>query len=206
MAVADDAKGAVTYEDYQKWEDEQDESKLRTMGRKQLIAYGCTRPAGSSAPTCPTTRTATGFSEDDLKALFEAIPQMYEHDRSASKGHMSVIAPLIIFRHSGTDSDHGSSARARQGWAARPRTSWFDLCAREEPDVSQSPQLYGLCRDGVPEEHARGRGCGLLTAPCAPIVGNRLPEVAHAERPVTGDDPLPLSCLSQARYCLRRAP
>ena len=30
---------------------------------------------------------------------------MYEHDRSASKGHMSTIAPLIIFKHVGTDSD-----------------------------------------------------------------------------------------------------
>ncbi len=30
---------------------------------------------------------------------------MYEHDRSASKGVMTVRAPLYVFKHVGTDTD-----------------------------------------------------------------------------------------------------
>ncbi|MGH8572672.1 MAG: type I-C CRISPR-associated protein Cas7/Csd2, partial [Gammaproteobacteria bacterium] len=40
MAVAEDVKGAKTAADIEKWENEQEEDKLRTLGRKQLIPYG----------------------------------------------------------------------------------------------------------------------------------------------------------------------
>jgi len=45
-----------------------------------------------------------GFGEDDLRLLFEAILNMYEHDRSASKGLMTVHPEhAYVFRHVGTD-------------------------------------------------------------------------------------------------------
>ena len=40
----------------------------------------------------------TGFSQDDLDLLFEAIGSMFEHDRSAARGEMAT-RKLIIFRH-----------------------------------------------------------------------------------------------------------
>ena len=53
----------------------------------------------------------TGFDETDLNALFEAILNMYEHDRSASKGEMDVVSPLILFKHVGTDTDETQRVR-----------------------------------------------------------------------------------------------
>ena len=40
MAVSDKAKGAKTMAEYEKWEADQPEEQLRTMGRKNLIPYG----------------------------------------------------------------------------------------------------------------------------------------------------------------------
>ena len=88
MAVTEDIKGSATFEQYQKWEDEMDESKLRTMGRKQLISYGLYE---CRAFISANLAEKTGFNEEDLEIFFKALLNMYEHDRSASKGQISVI-------------------------------------------------------------------------------------------------------------------
>jgi len=41
----------------------------------------------------------TGFSEDDLSVLWEALMNLFEHDRSASRGQMAV-RKLVAFEHS----------------------------------------------------------------------------------------------------------
>ena len=41
----------------------------------------------------------TGFSEEDLDLLWEAIINMFEHDHSAARGNMAV-RELIVFKHS----------------------------------------------------------------------------------------------------------
>ncbi len=101
MAVADKAAGAKTSADYEKWENEQEEDKLRTMGRKALIPYGLYVAKGFISANLAK---GTGFSDDDLKNLWEALLNMYDHDRSASKGMMSCRG-LYVFKHVGTDSD-----------------------------------------------------------------------------------------------------
>lgn len=101
MAVAQDVKGAKSSQDYLKWEDEQPEDKLRTMGRKSLIPYGLYAARGFVSAHLAE---GTGFSEDDLELLWESLLSMYEHDRSASKGLMSCRG-LFVFKHVGTDSD-----------------------------------------------------------------------------------------------------
>lgn len=68
----------------------------RTMGRKFTVPYGLYRTHGFiSAPLA----NQTGFSEDDLKLLWEALVNMFEHDRSAARGLMG-SRKLIIFEHS----------------------------------------------------------------------------------------------------------
>jgi len=100
MAVAVDVKGAKSSEDYQKWENEQEEDTLRTMGRKTLIPYGLFVAKGFvSAHLAEGTK----FSEDDLALLWEALANMYDHDRSASKGFMT-RRELYVFKHVGTDN------------------------------------------------------------------------------------------------------
>lgn len=108
MAVAEDVKGAKNSADFQKWEDEQPEDKLRTMGRKNLIPYGLYAAKGFVSANLSE---GTGFSEDDLALLWEALANMYDHDRSTSKGVMACRG-LYVFKHVGTDSD--AQQRLRQ--------------------------------------------------------------------------------------------
>jgi len=138
MLVAENVKGATTVSDYEKWESEQDEDKLRTFGRKQFISYGLYEARGFVSANLSEN---TGFSEDDLKILFEAILNMYEHDRSASKGHMSVISPLIIFKHTGTDNVPEQRIRqAKLGCA--PAHKLFEIFSINKKDDVEFPRSY----------------------------------------------------------------
>lgn len=74
---------------------ERDREKERTMGRKFTIPYGLYRAHGFiSAPLAEQT----GFSDDDLALLWQALEQMFEHDRSAARGQMSARG-LLVFKH-----------------------------------------------------------------------------------------------------------
>lgn len=73
----------------------------RTMGRKFTVPYGLYRAHGFiSAPFA----NQTGFSETDLELLWEALENMFEHDRSAARGLMGT-RKLIIFQHSSKMGD-----------------------------------------------------------------------------------------------------
>ncbi|NLL52706.1 MAG: type I-C CRISPR-associated protein Cas7/Csd2 [Peptococcaceae bacterium] len=68
----------------------------RTMGRKFTVPYGLYRAHGFvSAPLAEQT----GFSKDDLNLLWEALDNMFEHDRSAARGLMGT-RKVIVFEHS----------------------------------------------------------------------------------------------------------
>jgi CRISPR-associated protein Csd2 len=124
MAVAEDVKGAKSSAQYALWEAAQPEDKLRTMGRKSLIPYGLYATKGFISAHLAQ---GTGFSEADLALLWEALLNMYDHDRSASKGFMSA-RKLFVFRHAGTDSD--PEQRARQAMlGCAPAHSLLDLGA-----------------------------------------------------------------------------
>lgn len=72
------------------------DSPNQTMGRKNLIPYGLYRCHGFiSAYLANETR----FTDDDLKLLWDALTQMFDHDRSASRGTMAP-QKLIAFKHS----------------------------------------------------------------------------------------------------------
>lgn len=68
----------------------------RTMGRKYTVPYGLYLSHGFISAHLANQ---TGFSEDDLNLFWEAIQNMFEHDRSAARGLMSTRA-LIVFEHS----------------------------------------------------------------------------------------------------------
>lgn len=71
----------------------------RTMGRKHIVPYGLYRAHGYvSAPLASHPVKGTGFSEDDLELLWQALEQMFDHDRSAARGEMAT-RKLIVFRH-----------------------------------------------------------------------------------------------------------
>lgn len=71
----------------------------RTMGRKHIIPYGLYRAHGYvSAPLASHPIKGTGFSDADLDLLWEALGNMFDHDRSAARGEMAT-RKLIVFRH-----------------------------------------------------------------------------------------------------------
>ena len=72
------------------------EKKNTEMGRKFIVPYGLYRCEGYVSANI--ARKTTGFSEEDLSLLWEAIINMFEHDHSAARGKMSV-RELIVFKH-----------------------------------------------------------------------------------------------------------
>ena len=88
----------------------------RTMGRKHIVPYGLYRAHGFvSAPLARHPTKGTGFSTDDLELLFEALGNMFEHDRSAARGEMATRR-LVVFRHAtalGNAHAHDLFARVR---------------------------------------------------------------------------------------------
>ena len=78
-----------------------DADKERTMGRKYIVPYGLYRGHGFvSANLAGDEKKGTGFSEEDLGLLFDALVNMFEHDRSAARMEMNAQR-LIVFRHEG---------------------------------------------------------------------------------------------------------
>ena len=73
------------------------ENKSTEMGRKSIVPYGLYRVEGYVSANL--ARKVTGFSEEDLELLWEAIINMFENDHSAARGKMAV-RELIVFKHS----------------------------------------------------------------------------------------------------------
>jgi CRISPR-associated protein Csd2 len=67
----------------------------KTMGRKQYIPYGLYRVEGFVSASLAER---TGFCQEDLDLLFEALMNMFENDRSASRGLMT-SRELVVFKH-----------------------------------------------------------------------------------------------------------
>ncbi len=78
-----------------KEESEKQSGDNRTMGRKNTVPYGLYVAHGFvSAHLANQTK----FTEEDLSLLWDAIGQMFEHDRSAARGMMATQA-LLVFKH-----------------------------------------------------------------------------------------------------------
>lgn len=67
----------------------------RTMGRKFTVPYGLYRCHGFVSAHFADQ---TGFNDEDLNLFWQALLQMFEHDRSASRGEMNVRG-LFVFGH-----------------------------------------------------------------------------------------------------------
>ena len=101
MAVTDTAEGKLkSSEDYKNWEADQAEDTMRTFGRKSIIPYGLF--VGKAFVNAHLAEQ-TGFTATDLRLFVESLLNMYEHDRSASKGVMTTRAVYAI-KHIGTDN------------------------------------------------------------------------------------------------------
>ena len=79
------------------------EKNTNTMGNKFIVPYGLYVVEGYVSANL--ARKVTGFSEDDLELLWNAIINMFEYDHAAARGKMAV-RKLVIFKH---DSELGNT-------------------------------------------------------------------------------------------------
>ena len=70
----------------------------RTIGRKFAIPYGLYRVHGYVNPSLAGGDKGTGFSEDDLGLLKQALNLMFEQDKSAARANMRPVA-CVAFKH-----------------------------------------------------------------------------------------------------------
>lgn len=109
------------------------ERKGTEMGRKYIVPYGLYRAEGFVSANL--ARKTTGFDEEDLSLLWQAIINMFEEDRSAARGKMAV-RELIVFKH---DSELGEA----------PAYKLFDTVkiARTKPDAARCYADYMVTVD-----------------------------------------------------------
>lgn len=102
------------------------EKKGTEMGRKYIVPYGLYRCEGYISANL--ARKSTGFSEEDLELLWQAILNMFEYDHSAARGKMAV-RELVVFKH---DSELGSA----------PAHKLFELVSVQKNDGVDAPRAY----------------------------------------------------------------
>ena len=103
------------------------EKKDTEMGRKYIVPYALYRAEGFVSANL--ARKTTGFSEEDLQLLWQAILNMFENDHSAARGKMAV-RELILFKH---DSELGNA----------PAHKLFDAVHVERVKDVAAPRTYG---------------------------------------------------------------
>ena len=116
------------------------EKKTTEMGRKYIIPYGLYKVEGYISANL--AQKATGFSEDDLSLLWDAMMNMFELDHAAARGKMAA-RELIIFRH---DSALGNA----------PAHKLFNLVKVERREGVTTPRSYNdytvtVDKDALPE-------------------------------------------------------
>lgn len=106
---------------------EEDAARKNTeMGRKYIVPYALYRAEGYVSANL--ARKTTGFSEEDLEMLWQAILNMFEVDHSAARGKMAV-RKLIIFKH---DSELGCA----------PAHKLFDMVSVQRKEGVTVPRAY----------------------------------------------------------------
>lgn len=118
---------------------EADKEKERTIGRKATVPYGLYVAHGFISANLARQ---TEFSEEDLKIFWEALTNMFDNDRSAARGLMSV-RKIIAFEHS---SELGNA----------PANKLFDLVTIKKANEDSTPRSFGdyvitIDKDNLPE-------------------------------------------------------
>lgn len=109
----------------------------RTMGRKFTVPYGLYAAHGFVSSFLAKQ---TGFDEDDLELLWQALAQMFEHDRSAARGEMSTRG-LYVFKH---DSELGNAPTHSLFERIQPRLNEGVAVARDFSDYTVAVNEAGM--------------------------------------------------------------
>ena len=123
------------------------EKKGTEMGRKHIVPYALYRAEGYVSANL--ARKTTGFSEDDLQLLWQAILNMFENDHSAARGKMAV-RELIVFKH---DSELGNA----------PAYKLFEKVQVKRAEGVEVPRQYGDYNVSVSDDLPEGVHCERLS-------------------------------------------
>ena len=123
------------------------EKKGTEMGRKHIVPYALYRAEGYVSANL--ARKTTGFSEDDLQLLWQAILNMFENDHSAARGKMAV-RELIVFKH---DSELGNA----------PAYKLFEKVQVKRVEGVEVPRQYGDYNVSVSDDLPEGVHCERLS-------------------------------------------
>lgn len=114
----------------------EDADKERTIGRKHIVPYALYRAEGYiSARLANDPEKGTGFSEEDLDLLWEALLNLFEHDHSAARGKMAT-RKLFVFKH---ESELGNA----------PSHHLFDAVTVAKVDPNALPRSFADYRVSV---------------------------------------------------------
>lgn len=131
-------------------DDTNERTDNRTMGRKHIVPYGLYVAHGFISAKFAER---TGFSEEDLALLFQALTTMFEHDRSAARGEMAT-RKLIAFKHEnalGNAPAHTLFDRVRIGRNVDGELRVIDSRLDNLPPARAfSDYVVTIDRDGLP--------------------------------------------------------
>lgn len=120
--------------------EERKETGDTEMGKKNIVPYGLYRSEGYVSAMI--AQKTTKFTEYDLELLWEAVINMFEHDRSAARGKMC-LRKLYVFKH---DSVIGNS----------PAHVLFDKIKIEKKESIIVPRKFGDYNISVDEAMPEG--------------------------------------------------
>ena len=138
--------------DREKGSEGDERTENRTMGRKYVVPYGLYR-----AHIFVNAKLAerTGFTQEDLDHVFDALKSMFEHDRSAARGEMS-SRRVIAFKHASTLGN--APAHALFDRVTVQRKFRGDLYPIDDDKLDNAPPArryedynVSILRDGLPE-------------------------------------------------------
>ncbi len=89
---------------------EEDKEKERTMGHKHIVPYAL---YAAKCYVSPAFAEKTGFTQKDLDLFFEALGEMFTHDRSAARGEM-IVRGIYDFEHVGTQHENNAAQNKRE--------------------------------------------------------------------------------------------
>ncbi|MDR3310182.1 MAG: type I-C CRISPR-associated protein Cas7/Csd2 [Oscillospiraceae bacterium] len=109
------------------------------MGRKHIVPYGLYRQEGFVSANL--AERVTGFSEADLELLWTAITHMFDDDRSAARGIMT-LRELIIFKHAGRADSGGAERESGAKLGCAPSHRLFELVTVARRGGVAVPRAY----------------------------------------------------------------
>lgn len=127
-----------TLAEFDKFCADYDDDKKHTMGNQKVVPYGL---YVGHATISASLAERVGFTEEDLRIFFEAMVQMFDFNQTSSKSGLRLAAPLVIFKHVGTQHANNAAqneAEAKLGCA--PIQKLFNLLHVKKKDDVDYPR------------------------------------------------------------------